>query len=79
MNQNVSSLVAGTPYQLYFVERLSTSSLFARRLDIFIPLILVASLSFLGLALGFAYLRAKTRSTWDPPAGVVYGKVQSYL
>ena len=57
------------------VERMASATLFERRLDVFVPLILIATLAFMALTLGFACLRAKTRSTWDPPAGVVYGKV----
>jgi hypothetical protein len=59
------------------LEQLAAASLFERRLDIFIPLILVAALGFMALAVSLVCIRAKTRSTatWDPPAGVVFGKV----
>ncbi|KAI9556552.1 hypothetical protein GHT06_016342 [Daphnia sinensis] len=77
LNQTVSALYGGIiPYQLLSVEQLAAASLFERRLDIFIPLILVAALGFMGLAVSLVCIRAKTRSmaTWDPPAGVVFGK-----
>ncbi|XP_057373335.1 mucin-2-like isoform X2 [Daphnia carinata] len=77
LNQTVCSLYGGIiPYELLSVEQLAAASLFERRLDIFIPLILVAALGFMGLAVSLVCIRAKTRSmaTWDPPAGVVFGK-----
>ncbi|XP_046636288.1 location of vulva defective 1-like isoform X1 [Daphnia pulicaria] len=77
LNQTVSSLYGGViPYQLLSLEQLAAASLFERRLDIFIPLILVAALGFMALAVSLVCIRAKTRSTatWDPPAGVVFGK-----
>lgn len=82
LNQTVSSLFGGIiPYQLLSLEQLAAASLFERRLDIFIPLILVAALGFMGLAVSLVCIRAKTRSmaTWDPPAGVVFGKVFFFL
>jgi len=72
------SLIGRGYEQLMTVERMASATLFERRLDVFVPLILIATLAFMALTLGFACLRAKTRSTWDPPAGVVYGKVSFF-
>ena len=81
MNQTVDTVFGGViPRQLFSLEQIAATSLFERHLDIFIPLILlVAVLVFMGLAVSLVCLRAKTRSmaTWDPPAGVVFGKVFS--
>ncbi len=81
LNQTISSLYGGViPHQLYSLEQFANASLFERRLDIFIPLILVAAGCFIVLAVSLVCIRAKARSmaTWDPPAGVVFGKVLFY-
>lgn len=81
LNQTISSLYGGVvPHQLYSLEQFASASLFERRLDIFIPLILVAAICFMVLAVSLVCIRAKTKSmaTWDPPAGVVFGKVLFY-
>lgn len=79
MNLNVSSVTGGgIPNSLSIVEQLTSASLFERRLDVFLPLILVASICCLALVFGLACIKAKTRTsaTWDPPAGIIFGQVQ---
>jgi len=77
LKQNVSFLGEGSvPTSLDDAEHSAATSLFERRLDIFVPLILVATVCFMALAAGLVCARARTRTsaTWDPPAGVIYRK-----
>lgn len=77
-NLTVSSINGGfIPTQMYSLDEFMAPSLFERRLEIFIPLILVATVFFIGLTVTLVCIRSRTKSmaTWDPPAGVIFGKV----
>ena len=77
MGQNVSLVSAGWVTSLGEVEPSAATSLFERRLDIFVPLILVGAVCFLAMTIAIVCVQARSRSsaTWDPPAGVIYRKV----
>jgi hypothetical protein len=80
LNQNISLIYGGVaPSLLYSTDQIASASLFERRLDVFIPLIFVAALCCMGLAISLFCIRAKSKSkaTWDPPAGVIFGKVST--
>ena len=80
LNQNVTLLYGGVaPSLLYSTDQIASLSLFERRLDVFIPLIFVAALCCMGIAISFFCIRAKNKSTatLDPPAGVIFGKVST--
>lgn len=75
LGQNVTLVSAGWVTPLGEMEPSAATSLFERRLDVFVPLILVGAICFLAMTIAFICVQTKSRSaTWDPPAGVIYRK-----
>jgi len=74
--QNVTLVSNEWTTSLGEMEPSAATSLFERRLDVFVPLILIAAICFLGATVAIACVQVKNRSSarWDPPAGVIYKK-----